>query len=176
MSIVGALLCVVIIAAWVAMSVLGNREQRERQNKIDSTRLSPSRWISKPGSVLEALSGAFIPMPRPKDDAHDRQHDRNFDQYANNRRKGGTRIQAEKGDGGCNRELEKVARANERGWAGDAKGRAHLSIEPIGQPGVEVNLDQNWNGKHQYDPGLRKNLLALEAKEQNQRQQQRSER
>jgi hypothetical protein len=40
MSIVGALLCVVVIAAWVAMSVLGNREQCARQNKIDSTRHS----------------------------------------------------------------------------------------------------------------------------------------
>ena len=60
--------------------------------------------------------------------------------------------------------------------AGDAMGFAGHAIEQIGEPGVEIDLDQDRHGEQDDDQRLREDLLALEAEQQHQRRQQRHER
>ena len=49
------------------------------------------------------------------------------------------------------------------------------SIEDVGQARVEIDLNEDRHRQHGDDQGLRKNLLALKAEEENQRGKQRHE-
>ena len=52
----------------------------------------------------------------------------------------------------------------------------YSSVEEIGDPGVEIDLDQDRDGEHRDHQGLRQNLLALEPEQQDERREQRDQR
>ncbi len=55
-------------------------------------------------------------------------------------------------------------------------GLSAQAIEEIGEPRIEIDLDQDRHGEQRDDAWLGKDLLALKAEEQHQRGQQRCER
>ena len=104
------------------------------------------------------------------------QHHRHFDQHADNGGERGAGVKAEQADRGGDRQLEEVAGADQRRGTGNAMLLAGSAIKQIGEPGVEIDLDQDRNSEQRDDQRLRDDLFALEAEQQHQRRQQRDER
>lgn len=71
-------------------------------------------------------------------------------------------MHAEQAHGGSHGELEKVARAEECGWAGNAMYDAEPAVEQMGQARVELHLDQDRHGQQHDGDRLLEDLPALE--------------
>jgi MFS transporter, DHA2 family, multidrug resistance protein len=123
------------------------------------------------------LRGAtLIPALAAVYDPHDRQHHRHLDENADDSGEGGPGVEAEQADGGGDGELEEVARADQGGGAGDAMLLARGPVQDVGEPSVEVDLDQDWDRQERDDEWLRQDLLALESEQEDQRGQKRHQR
>ena len=70
------------------------------------------------------------------------------------------------------RELEEVAGADQGGGRRHAMRDAEPAVEQIGEPGIEVDLDQDRHGEQHDHQRLPQDLLALEAEQQDQGRQQ----
>src|SRR5690606_16993498 len=112
----------------------------------------------------------------PVYDGDYRQHERNLDEYADDRGEGCARLQSEEADGGCDRELEEVARPDERRRPGHAVRNTELSVEQVGQSRVQHDLDEDRYGQQGDDERLPEDGLALEGEQQDQRDQQGADR
>ncbi|MPM57633.1 hypothetical protein SDC9_104456 [bioreactor metagenome] len=120
------------------------------------------------------LAGAFfIPVLRAVHDGDDGQHDGHFDQHADHGGQGCAGLQAEQADGGGHGQLEEVAGTDEGRGAGYAVLHAEFAVEPVGEAGVEDDLDEDGYGQQGDDEGLLENGLSLEREQQHQREQQR---
>lgn len=77
---------------------------------------------------------ALVPTPGGVHDPDDREHDRDFHQHADHGRERGPGLEAEQADRGRDRELEKVAGADQGGGRGDAVRDTELAAQQVGEP------------------------------------------
>ena len=118
----------------------------------------------------------FIPHAGSPHDVDHRQHDRHFHQNADDGRQCGTRLESEQGDGRRHGEFEKIARADQGRRAGDALLDNQPAVQPIGQSGIEIDLNDDRHRQHADDQRLAEYLFTLQAEQQYQGQQQRGQR
>jgi MFS family permease len=150
-------------AAVVIGSLFGPAQVLSRLiNMIFGTRLAPpglavlSAVFMVLSVVILALSGNWLPgavafslvpaLGAVHDPDHG-QHDRNLDQHADDGGECCAGLEAEQADGGGNRQLEEIARADQGGGPGNTMLLAGKAVEDIGQPGIEIDLDQDRHGQ-----------------------------
>ena len=108
----------------------------------------------------------LVPALGAIDDAHHQQHHGDLDQHADDGRQGRARLKAEQRNGRSHRQLEEVRGPDQRRRTGDLVLLADNAVEPVGQGGVEEDLDQDGNGQDQDDQRLLEDGLALKGEQQ----------
>ncbi|MNY04738.1 hypothetical protein D3C86_1374340 [compost metagenome] len=85
-------------------------------------------------------------------------------------------MKAEQADGGRDGQLEEIAGADEGRRPGDAMALTRHPVQEVGKPRIQIDLDEDRDGKQTDDGWLGDDLLALEGEEKNQRRKQRHQR
>lgn len=101
-------------------------------------------------------------MPRPVAERADRQHHRNLDEHADDRRQRCAGSEPEERDRSGHGQLKKVAGPDQGGGCGNGVRDAHALRQAIGEGGIEIDLDEKRHGDQRDVQGLLQNDLALE--------------
>ena len=104
---------------------------------------------------------------------HQREHYRNFNQHAHHSNQRCRRLKPEQCDGNGHSQLKKVTCANHGCRSTDAILQLHPSAAKPGKEKYKIGLNDQRNGNKQDDKRIVENVLPLEGKQQNQRDQQR---
>ncbi len=75
-------------------------------------------------------------------------HHWHFDENTHDGGERGALIKAKQADRGGDRQLEEIARPNQRRRRGDAMSFASSAVQQVGQARVEIYLDEDWNRQH----------------------------
>ena len=122
--------------------------------------------LGSPGraGLVPALAGVHHP--------HHQQHHRDLDQDPDHGGQGRAGLEAEERDGRRHRQLKEVAGPDQGRGTGDAVLLTDRPVQPVGQGGVEEDLDQDGDRQHRDDQRLLEDLLALKGEQQHQGRQQ----
>src|SRR5215831_19933904 len=115
---------------------------------------------SRAQSDRERLTSALVPPARAKDNPHHGEHDRHFDEHADDSREGRTRLEAEEGDRRRDSELEEIRRSDQCRRAGHTMWDSERPVERIGDRGIEIDLNHDGDRKQRDDQWLSDDLLA----------------
>ena len=105
-------------------------------------------------------------------DAHERQHDGDFRQYADGRRERGRARHAEQRDGHGDGELEEIRGADKAGRGGDIKGQAQQIASTVGQAEDQEGLQDERHGNQHDVQRILEDDLCLGTEDDDERQEQ----
>src|SRR5690606_39118807 len=105
------------------------------------------------------------PALRTPGEGDEGEHDRDLDQYPDDRRQGRTRGQAEQADRDGDREFEEVGGADHRSGGGDVERQLEDAGERVREREDAVALDQERDRDQQHPRRLREDRVGLEAEE-----------
>src|SRR6266496_2213044 len=116
------------------------------------------------------------PAARPVAEGADRQHDRHLDQHAHDRRQRRAGCQAEERDRRRHRQLEEVARADQRAGSRHRVRDLEPAGQAVGQARVEIHLDQERDRDQDYMKEVAEDHVALESEDQHEGREERHDR
>ena len=123
----------------------GSADRRASCRGIYRAEFTPARLPRKSGARAAApkrcytaavVRATLIPAARPQHDPHHREHDRDLDKHAHDRRERRPRLEPEERDRRRNRELEEVRCPDQSRGAGDIVRDTEGPVQLVSNPGV----------------------------------------